>query len=306
MPTAHPDQFIVARKSQRYTLFLLSVVLFFLAALYSIYISRQPDSVASVWYANAIAIMILQLLAYRDWIIVLILVAVANLTANLVLGDPVLMSLSFIPNNLLEIMLSGYLLRRFIPLSQCVKDPLLLLKAFALTVVPIAFSALLGAFVLVNYGLVSFNEGWTFLAIGSLVGNISIFPLAMLLFARSWDGIIKANQAFGFLMCILFSLAIALLSFVYLPFPHIYISASLMIVALMGGFAATAIGVLAYSLIIGTFTAIGFFHHSLQVSQQNNDIYIYMPLVITLLQPLLLGAALERNNCKHKKKLPLI
>lgn len=273
---------------------------------YSIYISRQPDSVASVWYANAIAIMILQLLAYRDWIIVLILVAVANLTANLVLGDPVLMSLSFIPNNLLEIMLSGYLLRRFIPLSQCVKDPLLLLKAFALTVVPIAFSALLGAFVLVNYGLVSFNEGWTFLAIGSLVGNISIFPLAMLLFARSWDGIIKANQAFGFLMCILFSLAIALLSFVYLPFPHIYISASLMIVALMGGFAATAIGVLAYSLIIGTFTAIGFFHHSLQVSQQNNDIYIYMPLVITLLQPLLLGAALERNNCKHKKKLPLI
>ena len=304
MPTAYPDQFIVARKSQRYTLFLLSVVLFFLAALYSIYISRQPDSVASVWYANAIAIMILQLLAYRDWIIVLILVAVANLTANLVLGDPVLMSLSFIPNNLLEIILSGYLLRRFIPLNQCIKDPILLLKAFGMTLLPTAISAALGAFVLVNYGLVTFNEGWMFLAIGSLIGSISIFPIAMLLFARNVDGLIKSNQAFGFLICILFSLAIALLSFAYLPFPHIYISASLMVVALMGGFAATAIGVLAYSLIIGTFTAIGFFHHSLQVSQQNND--IYMPLVITLLQPLLLGAALERNNRKHKKKLPLI
>lgn len=306
MPTAYPDQFIVARKSQRYTLFLLSVVLFFLAALYSIYISRQPDSVASVWYANAIAIMILQLLAYRDWIIVLILVAVANLTANLVLGDPVLMSLSFIPNNLLEIILSGYLLRRFIPLNQCIKDPILLLKAFGMTLLPTAISAALGAFVLVNYGLVTFNEGWMFLAIGSLIGSISIFPIAMLLFARNVDGLIKSNQAFGFLICILFSLAIALLSFAYLPFPHIYISASLMVVALVGGFTATAISVLAYSVIISTFTAIGFFHQSTQMIQDGNDIYMYIPLIITLLQPLLFATACERNTDKNKHNLPLI
>ena len=306
MLTAQSNQLLLVRQSQRYTVFLVNFCLFFLAALYSIYISRQPDSVASVWYANAITIMILQVVAYRDWIIVLILATAANLCANLVLGDPIMMSLSFLPNNLLEISLSAYLLRRFIPLDKCIKDPVLLLKAFGVTLLPIAISAALGAFVLVNYGLVSFNEGWTFLAIGSLMGNISIFPIAMLLFARNLDGLIQSNQAFGFLMCILFSLAIALLSFAYLPFPHIYVSASLMIVALVGGFAGTAIGVLAYSVIISTFTAIGFFHQSAQMIQDGNDIYMYIPLIITLLQPLLFATACERNTDKNKHNLPLI
>src|SRR5690606_11406055 len=104
------------------------------------------------------------------------------------------------------------------------------------------------------------------------------------------------NQAFGFLMCILISLAVALLSFIYLPFPYIYISASLMIVALVGGFAATAIGVLAYSGIIGALMAIGFFQPSLQNIYHGSEIYLYVPLVITLLQPLILAAALERHK----------
>lgn len=306
MLTAQSNQLLLVRQSQRYTVFLVNFCLFFLAALYSIYISRQPDSVASVWYANAITIMILQVLAYRDWIIVLILATAANLCANLVLGDPIMMSLSFLPNNLLEISLSAYLLRRFIPLDKCIKDPVLLLKAFGVTLLPIAISAALGAFVLVNYGLVSFNEGWTFLAIGSLMGNISIFPIAMLLFARNLDGLIQSNQAFGFLMCILFSLAIALLSFAYLPFPHIYVSASLMIVALFGGFAGAAIGVLTYSVIISNFTSIGFFHQSMQIIQDGNDIYMYIPLIITLIQPLLFAAACERNTDKNKNNLPII
>ena len=306
MLTAQSNQLLLVRQSQRYTVFLVNFCLFFLAALYSIYISRQPDSVASVWYANAITIMILQILAYRDWIIVLILATAANLCANLVLGDPIMMSLSFLPNNLLEISLSAYLLRRFIPLDQCIKDPVLLLKAFGVILLPIAISAALGAFVLVNYDLVSFNESWTFLAIGSLMGNISIFPIAMLLFARNLDGLIQSNQAFGFLMCILFSLAIALLSFAYLPFPHIYVSASLMIVALFGGFAGAAIGVLTYSVIISNFTSIGFFHQSMQIIQDGNDIYMYIPLIITLIQPLLFAAACERNTDKNKHNLPLI
>lgn len=300
MLVAQPNQFILAEKSHRYTTFILAFALYFIAALYCIYIARQPESIASAWYGNAIIIMILQILAYRDWPIVLVLVAAANLAANLALGDSLLMSLSFIPNNLLEIGLSGYLLRRFIPLRQCIQDPILLLKTFALTLIPIGLSALLGGFVLSSYGLVTFNEGWVSIVMGSLIGNVSILPIGILVLAYGWTGFIKANQAFGFLMSILLALAVALVSFAYLPFPFIYISASLILVALVGGFASTAIAVLAYSLIIGTFTTIGFFHDSLQNIHHTNDIYIYLPLVITLLQPLILAAAIERNR-KHNK-----
>ena len=299
MLVAQPNQFILAEKSHRYTTFILAFALYFIAALYCIYIARQPESIASAWYGNAIIIMILQILAYRDWPIVLVLVAAANLAANLALGDSLSMSLSFIPNNLLEIGLSAYLLRRFIPLRQCMQDPVLLLKAFGLILIPIGLSALLGGLVLSNYGLVTLNEGWTSFAIGSLIGNISILPIGILLLAYGRTGFIKANQAFGFLMSILLALAVALISFAYLPFPFIYISASLIIVALVGGFGATAIGVLAYSIIIGTFTTIGFFHDSLQDIQHDNNMFIYLALVISLLQPLILAAAIERNNL-HK------
>lgn len=281
-------------QGRRIALFSLAFALYFIAALYCIYMSRQPGSIAAVWYANAIMIMFLQGFAYRDWYIFLILAALGNLCANIVLHDSIALSLVFIPGNLLEIGLVAYCLRRFIPLRQCTENPLALLQLLILILLPIAMSAALGALVLSLYGLVPYAEGWLFLFTGSVVGAISIVPIGLLLVSYGWDDFIQINQSFSFLMCILLALLIALFGFLYLPDPYIYISATLLLVVFVGRFAGTALAVLVYSVIISTLIAMGVFQSSIQGQYRHSDAYLYLPLVMTLLQPLLLAAAMQR------------
>ena len=164
----------------------------------------------------------------------------------------------------------------------------------SLLLLPIAISAALGALVLTLYGLVSYEQGWLFLFTGSVVGAISIIPTGLLLVNYGWQDFIHINQSFTFLMCILLALLIALFGFVYLPDPYIYISATLILVAFIGRFSGTALAVLVYSVIISTLIAMGFFQSSIQGQYMHSDAYLYLPLVMTLIQPLLLAAALQR------------
>lgn len=290
----HPENQMLQLQGRRVGIFILAFVLYFMAALYCIYISRQPGSVAAIWYANAIMVMFLQVFAYRDWYIFLFLAALGNICANIVFNDPIGMSLAFIPGNLLEIGLAAYCLRRFIPLRQCIENPLILLQMLSLMLLPIAISASLGALVLTLYGLVPYPEGWLFLFTGSVVGAISIIPMGLLLALYGWQDFIQINQSFTFLMCILLALLIALFGFVYLPDPYIYISATLILVAFIGRFSGTALAVLVYSVIISTLIAMGVFQSSIQGQYMQSDAYLYLPLVMTLLQPLLLAAAMQR------------
>lgn len=291
----HPEnQLSLQVPSQRYMVFVLAFIFYFAAAVYCIYISRQPGSIAAIWYANAIIVMFLQRVAYRDWPVMLMLAVVGNLAANLLFKDGIGLSLSFIPGNLLEISLAAYCLRRFIPLRQSMQDPVLLLKMLALMLLPAVVSASAGALVLSLYGLVSYTQAWLFLFTGSVVGLISILPIGILLVSYGWQDFIQVNQSFTFLMCILLALLIALFGFVYLPDPYIYISATLILVAFIGRFPGIAVAVLVYSIIISTLIALGFFQSSVQGQYVNSESYLYLPLIMTLLQPLLLGAAMQR------------
>lgn len=285
---------MIQLQGRRFGILLLAFLLYFIAALYCIYMSRQPGSIAAIWYANAIMVMFLQIFAYRDWYIFLILAALGNICANLVLQDPISMSLAFIPGNLLEIGLVAYCLRRFIPLRQCIEDPLALLKMFGLVLVPVAASTSISAFILSLYGLMPYAQGALVLFTGSVVGAISIIPVGLLLVNYGWDDFIQINQSFSFLMCILLALLIALFGFLYLPDPYIYISATLLLVVFIGRFPGTALAVLVYSVIISTLIAMGFFQSSIQGQYMHSDAYLYLPLVMTLIQPLLLAAALQR------------
>jgi integral membrane sensor domain MASE1 len=294
MLLTHPDNQMLQLQSRRYGIFVLAFTLYFIAALYCIYVSRQPGSIAAIWYANAIMVMFLQAFAYRDWYVLLILAALANLSANLILKDSINTSLTFIPGNLLEIALIAYCLRRFIPLRQCIENPLSLLKLFALILLPIAVSACVAALTVSLFGSVPYEQAWLLLFTGSVVGAVSIFPLGILLLCYGWQNVIQINQSFTFLMCILLALLIALFGFIYLPDPYIYISATLILVAFIGRFSGTALAVLVYSIIISTLIAMGVFQSSIQGQYMQSDAYLYLPLVMTLLQPLLLAAAMQR------------
>jgi integral membrane sensor domain MASE1 len=164
----------------------------------------------------------------------------------------------------------------------------------ALMLLPAVDSASAGALGLSLYGLDSYTQAWLFLFTGSVVGLISILPIGILLVSYGWQDFIQVNQSFTFLMCILLALLIALFGFVYLPDPYIYISATLILVAFIGRFPGIAVAVLVYSIIISTLIALGFFQSSVQGQYVNSESYLYLPLIMTLLQPLLLGAAMQR------------
>lgn len=295
MLSTYPDNQQIAPIKQRYISFISAFMLYFITCVYCIYISHESGSIAAAWYANAIIVVFLQACAYRDWPIYLLIAALANAAGRFVLGDPWLMSLIFIPGNLLEIFLMAYVIRRFIALPQCHNNPLMLLKLFSIILLPIAISALVAAAVIRLYGLTSYGEAWISWVTSSLIGCISILPLGIVLLNHTWDEIVQVKQAFTILMGILLSLLFALFGFLYIPDPYIYISATLLLVAFAGRFTGTAVAVLVYSIIIGTLIVYGFFQPSMQGNYYaNRDFYMYLPMVMTLLQPLLLAAALQR------------
>ncbi|MCK7494616.1 MAG: hypothetical protein MZW92_28195 [Comamonadaceae bacterium] len=66
-------------------------------------IARQPGSIASIWFANAIGVAALANRPRRDWPLLLAAAGVANFGANLLQGDTLLMAASFVPPNLVEV-----------------------------------------------------------------------------------------------------------------------------------------------------------------------------------------------------------
>ncbi|MCO1691598.1 diguanylate cyclase, partial [Pseudomonas aeruginosa] len=86
-------------------------VLFFLAALACIYLSRQPATVAAIWLPNAILTAALLRAPLRQWPAILLCSAVANLAANRLYGDSLWMSAAFLPANLSEAIFAAMLLR---------------------------------------------------------------------------------------------------------------------------------------------------------------------------------------------------
>ncbi|MGC8384177.1 hypothetical protein ACP3P8_14385 [Pseudomonas aeruginosa] len=85
-------------------------VLFFLAALACIYLSRQPATIAAIWLPNAILTAAL-LRAAAPVAGDPALPAVANLAANRLYGDSLWMSAAFLPANLSEAIFAAMLLR---------------------------------------------------------------------------------------------------------------------------------------------------------------------------------------------------
>lgn len=86
-------------------------VLFFLAALACIYLSRQPATIAAIWLPNAILTAALLRAPLRQWPAILLCSAVANLAANRLYGDSLWMSAAFLPANLSEAIFAAMLLR---------------------------------------------------------------------------------------------------------------------------------------------------------------------------------------------------
>ena len=272
---------------------LLATVSYLVFALVSLYLSAQTGSIATLWYANAVAVCVLLARPMREWPALLAGVVAANLGANLLFRDNLMLMLSFVPGNLAEISLSAGLLGRFCVPPQCINRADMLLKALLLGgVVPSLVGALLGAGTLAAYGLAPFEKVWFSWFVGSAIGSVSILPLGLFLLARGWPPLVAALRRPAVLASLLMALAISLWAPRALPFAYVYIAVALVLVAAVGRFAGAAMATLACSLVVGTLIATGIFQPQGATGQISEGLF-YLPLMLTLVPPMLLAATLE-------------
>jgi diguanylate cyclase (GGDEF)-like protein/PAS domain S-box-containing protein len=270
--------------------------LYFIFALGAIHLSRQPGSIATLWYANAVAVAVLQARRSAEWPAHFVVVACANIAANLAYGDPLGLTLAFIPGNLFEILVASHLLRRCCTPARSIGHVGALLSALLVGgIAPSLLGALLGAATLAFYGLASFSEVWFSWFVSGAVGSVSILPLGLLLVARGWRPVVAVLRRWSVAAALLAAVAIALSAPTTQAFPYVYVSVALMLVAAVGGFGAAAVGGMLCSVSVGALTALGSFL-PLRDGGSLGLVVFYLPLILTLVPPLLLAAALDRNR----------
>lgn len=210
----------------------LLCLLYGAAALVSLALSRQPGSIAAIWYANALAVAVLAHRPVRDWPWLLLAVAASNALANGVWGDNALVALSFVPANLLEVTLAAALLRRAGLHERGIASAAALGWALLLGgVLPQAVSATL-AWLTVGLPIdQGFGGLWLPWMEGSVIGSLSMLPLALLVAREGLQPLRElAGQALAWaLLC--GAVGVTLLAAAALPFPLVYVTLPLLAAA---------------------------------------------------------------------------
>jgi integral membrane sensor domain MASE1 len=139
----------------------LTASLYFVAAFAAIYWSHQPGAVASLWFANSIAVMLMSTRNQREWPVLLVSSVLGNVCANLAVGDNLPMSVAFVPANAAEVLLGALLMRRFCDARAAISDAVALLRTVLLAgFVPALLGAVIGAATLDLKGVAPFAKVW--------------------------------------------------------------------------------------------------------------------------------------------------
>ncbi|WP_119153323.1 EAL domain-containing protein [Caldimonas tepidiphila] len=282
---------------------LSAALVYFALVLGGIVLSRQPGSVATLWYANAVGVVALLGRHPRDWPLLLGALALASLAANRSYGDAWPLALSYLAGNAVDMTLAAWLLKRRGAWVGATRDPGRLMRVFVLGgVVPASVTALLAAALLGAQGVGGSFAG---LAISwfqaRLVGAMTVLPLGLFLLERGWRGCVQGFARAEAWLLLLASLAMAVLAPLHLPFPLVFVALPLVVTAARAGFAVTAIAALLASACVGGLMASGAFVPPPQALAQSRAL-LYLALLATLAPPLLLAASVEAQRQRYREQ----
>ena len=165
----------------------------------AVWLSRQPGSIATLWYANAFAVALLWDQPQRRWPPLLAAAMLADVLANLTFGGSLAAAVGFVLPNLLEITLAAALLRVSGAALRMNESPGAFLQfIFFGALLPPLASASLGASILAWQGTGSFERGWMYWVEGAMLGAVSVLPLAVWIRQRGlWEILGERRRAFG-------------------------------------------------------------------------------------------------------------
>lgn len=263
------------------------------AAVLSLQLSRQPGSVASIWYANALAVAALAHRPRRDWPALLAAVTLAVVATNALWGDRLMQALAFTPANLVEINLAAAALRHAGLQRSGIDSAASLGKALLLAALaaPLAGAtvATLTVGPLIGQGLTGLWLPWLE---GAAIGALSTLPLALLL---AGEGLAPLRQLAGqvlawALLCA--AIGAALLAAGFLPYPMVYATLPLLTAAVVLPLAGTYVLTLAVSITLAAALGSGLLPTP-PLSAAWQQVFIYIAIAAALLPGQLLAATLQ-------------
>ncbi|MCU9951059.1 PAS domain S-box protein [Pseudomonas sp. PDM13] len=274
---------------------------YLLLALGAVWLARQPGTIATLWYANAFGITFLWAQPLRRWPALLGVMLVANMLAGQLMGDTLAMSASFLPANMLEMALAAFLLRRTGVALNMSRSPSAFLRFILLgAMVPPLVSSTLGALIVQSIGYAGFGRVWLSWYEGAVLGTLSILPLTVQLQQHGLHSLRSPRRPHELFFYVPLVLLVTLVALRLLPSPFVYLSLPLLLAAVRLPFAGTALLVTLTSFSGGLMVAMGGLELP-PVTPLWQEVTLYLPLLLSLLPPLLLAAAVEQGRRRQRE-----
>lgn len=270
-------------------------------ALLSLLLGKQPGSVATIWYANAVVVAAVAFRPYRDWPALLLAVGAANLAANLAWGTAARQAAALLLPNLVEIALGAWALQRSGLVTQALRSARQLLWLLLLGgVLPQLAGATVATLVLAGSGMDPLTGVWLPWFEGSVIGAISVLPLAFLL-GRLGAAALRPAPPDGWLLALLpLSVGVTLLAMAHVPFPFVFLSMPLLLAAVIVEMAAALLLTLVVSLTMAGAIAGGVFVAP-PLAAAWEQVYVYLALAGSLVPAQLVAAARAELNDSHAR-----
>ena len=270
-------------------------------ALLSLLLGQNPGSVATIWYANAGVVAVVAFRPYRDWPVLLLAVGAANLAANLAWGAPARQAFALLLPNLIEIALGAWALQRGGLARHTLRSARQLLWLLLLGgVLPQLAGASVATLVLAGSGMDPLAGVWLPWFEGSVIGAISVLPLAFLLCRLGAAGLRQALPDGWLLVLLPLSVGVTLLAMAHAPFPFVFLSMPLLLAAVMVEMAAALLLTLVVSLTMAGAMATGVFVAP-PLAAAWEQVFVYLALAGSLVPAQLLAAARAELSDSHAR-----
>ncbi len=207
--------------------------LYAITAYLAILVARQPGTIAAVWLANGLAIAFIVSSAPSRTAALLCAAAMGNLAANLAIGDPLHISLAFIPPNTIETALGAYLVRRTGHLERFSTDQ----RAFAWvlcagSLIAPLLGATLGSATLQALAFGEFERVWIDWYIGSALGSAAVLPLVLAMRSASFERGQSRWMARRAVLAFVAATAVCAWALAFFSFPFVVVTVTLLGAAL--------------------------------------------------------------------------
>ncbi|WP_428253094.1 bifunctional diguanylate cyclase/phosphodiesterase [Gynuella sp.] len=286
------NQLRPSRTRMSYWAYLAGIMVsYYCLAAMALYLSKEPGSVAMVWYPNIAAGLLLARLPYRFWPAGLVAVLIPQLGISLSLPQTLSVNLVFSCTALSNVSLIAYFTKKSNNFEQVYDSPVNYAKALVvIAIVPAAISATVAAIGLFLNGFQNIDKGWVVSFTSIVLGGLTIgapgIALSHFGFKKCVEELLT-TWSLGFLAI---ASAVSIYAFLHLAYPFAYLALTLVVAALFTNIITISFAASICSILITTITSFQLYVPNID-DPSRTGILFYLPVMIILIPSVVLSVS---------------